>query len=71
VKADGAAGTLEIRDHTVHIKEDGVSRVTRGPHLVFSSPDPIEAVLEAIALEIAARTKRVLREVFEYESFDG
>jgi hypothetical protein len=70
VHADEAAGTLEIKDHIVHIKEDGTSRVTCGSRLVFSTPDPIEAVLEAMSLVIAARTKRVLREFFEFEGLN-
>lgn len=68
VKSDSSTGTLTIKGYTVHIRDEGPSRVLAGNLLVGSYNDPVEAVVEAMGMVIADRTKVVLREFFDAEA---
>ena len=68
VKADSSTGALTIKGYTIFIRDEGPSRVMARNLLVGSYNDPVEAVVEAVGMVIADRTKTVLREFFSAES---
>jgi hypothetical protein len=68
VKADSVTGTITIKGYTVHVRDEGPSRVMAQNLLVGSYTDPVEAVVEAVGMVIADRTKHVLREFFNEEA---
>lgn len=67
VKADSSTGTLTIKGYTIFIRDEGPSRVMARNLLVGSYSDPVEAVVHAMGMVIADRTKKVLKEFFEHE----
>ena len=67
VKADSETGALTIKDYTIYIRDEGPQRVMARNLLVSSVSDPIEAVIEAVGMVIADRTKVVLKEFFDAE----